>query len=437
MEKVSSVIMKKIKVLIPLILISITVGTAWVFFSSEPAKQPYLSPYPDGKNFAFTVTDDPDWNRLEKIKPVYEFLTEVGLGTTIAVWAKEATRSDGAPDIEGFFNYGDTLQHEPYRDYILELKRRGFEIALHTVSGGNDRRQKTIEGYEDFKAIIGEYPKINIMHSNNLENVYWGRKVFKSSIARWAFRNLIGIVYAKARFPFGGEDPNSPYFWGDILKEKTKYVRLWGTSDINTLKFNPSMPYHDPDRPYVNYWFSFSDGYNLDYFNKLISDKNIERLVKERGACIVYTHFAGFCKKTKEASYQLDEYFRNQIEKIAGQKDGWFVPASVFLDRLLAMKNVSLFDMDSAIIIVNSNDYPVAGVTLMVSPGALLHDFYGNICTANDEGEIVIDRLTPGSSITFFRQKNPNFIRNPHPDRWEHFNMVLRRTLIWIFSHKE
>lgn len=428
--------MKKFKIILPLFLLFI-VGVAWFVVNNEHVKVAYLSPYPYGKNFGFTVTDDPDWNKLEKMKPVYDFLSKVGLRTTIAVWALEAKRSDGVPDIEGFFNYGSTLESERYREYILELKRRGFEIALHTVSGGNDRREETVRGYEDFKTIIGEYPKINIMHSNNLENVYWGSKVFESRIAGWGCRNLIGIVYPKARFPFGGEEPNSIYFWGDILKEKTKYVRLWGTTDINTLKFNPSMPYHDPGKPYANYWFSFSDGYNLKLFNKLISDKNIKRLVKERGASIVYTHFSGFCKKTEDGSYQLNEYFRSQIEKIARQRDGWFVPASVVLDRLLTMKNVSLFNTDNALIVVNSNIFPVDGVTLIVTPGTLLYDPYGNIRTANDEGEIVIDRLTPGSSIIFFRQKNPNFVRNARPDRWEHFNLTMRRFLIWLFCHRK
>lgn len=393
-----------------------------------------LSPFPYGKNFAFTITDDPDNHRLEKIKPIYEFLTEQGMRTTIAVWVMDATRSNGAPDIEGSYDYGDTLQREAYRDYILALKKRGFEIALHTVSGGNDKREDTITGYEDFKAIFGEYPNINIMHSRNLENIYWGAKVFNNSIVRRVFNDLIGAVYASARLSFEGEDPNSPYFWGDILKEKTKYVRLWGTPDINTLKFNPSMPYHDPDKPYVNYWFSFSDGYNLEFFNKLISDKNIERLIRERGASIVYTHFSSsnFTRKAEDGPYRLDDYFRSQIEKIARRRDGWFVPASELLDRLLTMKNVSLIESDSAIIVVNSNNYPVEGVTLLLSPGAVLYNGKGNPYTSNDEGEVIIDYISSNGSVTLFKNKNPGFLKNTYPGRWEYLNLVLKRSLTWL-----
>lgn len=424
---------KKWVYLVPFLVVFIA-AVVWLYLYAE--RGPYISPYPYGKNFAFTITDDADNHRLEKIRPVYELLSELGMRTTIAVWPREATRSNGMPDVEGVFDYGDTLERGVYRDYILELKRRGFEIAMHTVSGGNDQREETIKGYEEFKSIIGEYPKINIMHSNNLEDVYWGAKVFKGDIARWIFGDLIGMVYAKARYQFGGEDPHSPYFWGDILKERTKYVRLWGTSDINTIRFNPSMPYHDPDKPYVNYWFSFSDGYNLYYFNKLISDRNFERLARERGASIVYTHFAGFSKRKKDGSYKLDEYFRNQIEKIANQKDGWFVPASVLLDRLLVMKNVSLFDTDTAFIITNSSNYPVQGITLLVSPGMVLYDSYKNTYTANNEGEVVIDSIDSNKSVTIFKHKNPGLLRNSYPGRLEYLNLVLRRSFIWVFSHR-
>lgn len=417
-------------------IVFISAGFAWLYPYAE--ELPRFSPYPFGKNFAFTITDDPDDHKLAKIRLVYDFLSEQGLKTTIAVWAREATRSNGIPDIEGEFDYGETLKRKAYRDYILELKKNRFEIALHTVSGGNDRRDETIKGYEDFKAIFKEYPKVNIMHSKNLDDIYWGTKVFKSRFARWVFGDLIGKVFAKGSFPFAGEDPNSSYFWGDILKERTKYVRLWGTSDINTLKFNPSMPYHDPDKPYVNYWFSFSDGYDLRFFNKLLSDKNIEKLVKERGASIVYTHFAaGFAKKTKDGSYKLDEIFKNQIKKLAQQRDGWFVPASVLLDRLLAMKNISLFNIEAAIIVVNSNAYPVDGVTLLLSQGVTLYDSHGNSYQANDEGEIIIDKIGPNNAVTLFKSKNLYTLKNTYPDRWEYLNLVLKRSLIWLFYHKD
>jgi len=404
-----------------------TVAALYLTARNEPAVT--LSPFPHGKNFAFTITDDPDGHRLEKIKPVYDFLIGIGMRTTVAVWVKEATRSDGIPDIPGNFDYGDTCQNQEYLEYIYELQKKGFEIALHTVSGGNDRREITRAGYNTFRTLFGEDPKINIMHSNNLDNVYWGKKVFQNSFIRFAS----SLITQKASFPFGGEDPKSPYFWGDILKDKTKYVRLWGTSDINTLKFNPSMPYHDLDKPFVNYWFSFSNGWNLQIFKDLISNKNVKTLIRERGASIVYTHFAsGFTEKDETGVYRLDEGFKTQMEKLFQGKEGWFVPASVLLDRLLVMKNVGLFIFQNGIIVVNSNRTNVEGMTLLTNPDTVLYDANGIVFKPNAEGEVVLPELKANQAITLFMDKKNHFTRNPRPTRWEYLRLILKRTLVFI-----
>ncbi|MBI4847292.1 MAG: hypothetical protein HY808_01760 [Nitrospirae bacterium] len=423
--------MKKLKIYW---LIFIFIFTSSFMFSNDGGFK--ISPYPDGKHFAFTVTDDPDHSKIQKVKTMYGFLDEIGLKTTVAVWVKECSRANGEPDTEGRFDYGATLQNEEYRNYILSLRNKGFEIALHTVSGCNDLRKGTIDGYEQFRSIFGEYPKMNIMHSMNLDNVYWGAKVFKSKAAQWFFKNVVGMVYPKASFSFGGEDPQSRYYWADILKEKTKYVRLWGTSDINTLKFNPSMPYHDPDRPEINYWFSFSDGHNMEAFLQLISDKNIEKLVRERGASIVYTHFAaGFIKRAGDNSYAVDEQVKKQLIKIAQQKDGWFVPASTLLDRLQAIKNVSLIDKGRALIVVNSNPFPVEGMTLAAPQGAVLYDNEHKKITVNDEGEILIGTLKANESSTLYKSADSYSINNISPGYLEQWKLLISRALVWFYAN--
>ena len=309
-----------------------------------------ISPYPDGKNFAFTVTDDPDGSRLEAIRPLYDFIDSLGIKTTIAVWVQVPVKTHTLTDVKKMHYPGDSCDKKEYLEYVKSLQNKGFEIALHTVSAGDDIRERTIEGYEKFKSLFGKYPKINIMHSNNLENIYWGKKVVNNR----ALKKIIGLLSEKSNLPYSGEIPESEYFWGDILKANTKYVRLWGTTDINTLKFNPSMPYHDPKKPFVNYWFSFSDGYNVEIFNKLISEENIKKLKKERGTSIVYTHFSSnFMQKNNDGVFHLNEIFKDRMEKLAGDKQGWFVPASEILDRLLLNKKVKVFQIDNGIIIVN------------------------------------------------------------------------------------
>ena len=48
--------------------------------------------WPEGKRFAFTVFDDTDSARLENVRELYAFLTDVGLRTTKTAWALEARK---------------------------------------------------------------------------------------------------------------------------------------------------------------------------------------------------------------------------------------------------------------------------------------------------------------------------------------------------------
>jgi hypothetical protein len=104
--------------------------------------------------------------------------------------------------------------------------------------------------------------------------------------------------------------------------------------DINTLRKDPEMPWHDPQKSYVNYWFSSSDGHDVNLFNQLLSPRNLDQLEKEGGACIVYTHFAsGFVRDDGK----LDPTFKNRIDDLVS-RDGWFVPCGELLDYMLERK---------------------------------------------------------------------------------------------------
>jgi hypothetical protein len=129
---------------------------------------------------------------------------------------------------------------------------------------------------------------------------------------------------------FSGHVEGSPLFWGDMCKQKIKYVRNFSLWDINTLKACPAMPYHDPARPYVNYWFAASEGPNVDSFNSMISERNLERLMGEGGACIMYTHFAsGFI-----SNGEINSSFRHLMKRLS-KRNGWFVPVHTLLDYIL------------------------------------------------------------------------------------------------------
>jgi hypothetical protein len=273
--------------------------------------------WPEGKQFAFTIIDDTDRSNAENIGPVYDFLYENGFITTKTIWPLSSRGSS--------VGRGDSLEDKSYRDLILDLKAKGFEIALHGVSDESSPRPRVIEGLKKFKDVIGHASRIHANHTGQADSLYWGAD---------RFDGVMKLIYTFARkylmksdSKFYGHMEDSAYFWGDVCRETITFVRNFVFNDINTLKMDPLMPYHDSWRPYVPYWFSASSGQNVEGFCRLLNERNQDRLMEEGGACIAYTHLAfGFYRDG-----QLNPRFVELMRRLAGLP-GWFVPVSTLLD---------------------------------------------------------------------------------------------------------
>jgi len=274
--------------------------------------------WPNNKEFAFTIIDDNDNSSINNVKPVYDLLETLGLKTTKTVWVY--------PSRDRFS--GDSISDKKYLDFILHLQDKGFEIALHSVSGGNFTREEIIKGLKFFKEVMGCYPSMNINHAQNLHNLYWGNRSC-SKLLQW---------YAKKKNPNEksfGEDVTSKFYWGDFVKKHIKYIRSRTFNKINTLANDPRMPYRDKDKNRSsNFWFSSSDGSNVKKFTALIRKENIDKLVSKGGLCIVSTHFAsGFV----DLDGKVDPDFEKNLRYLAS-RNGLFVPATQVLDYLLSRK---------------------------------------------------------------------------------------------------
>jgi hypothetical protein len=275
--------------------------------------------WPDGRAFAFTIFDDTDNATLENVSPVYSLLRDLGLRTTKSVWA---TAGEGIPRIGG-----TTCDDPSYRDWTLELQAAGFEIGSHGASPTTSRRDVVTRSLGRFREIYGQDPGSLANHSGCLESIYWGEDRV-SGTARLAYNLMTGF---QRRGMFRGHREGDPLFWGDLCRQRVRYVRNFTYSGVNTLAACPVMPYHDPERPYVRGWFASSEGANVQAFNRCLTEPEQDRLEAEGGACIMYTHFAsGFWRDG-----ELDPRFRELMQRLAG-KNGWFVPVTTLLDHLLA-----------------------------------------------------------------------------------------------------
>ena len=202
----------------------------------------------------------------------------------------------------------------------------GFEIGYHNATLHTSNRDETIAGLDRFAEIFGHNPHSMAHHYYCDENIYWGdcrvsgvhRPVY-NALTRWRNHGR-----------YFGHVEGHPYFWGDLCRERVRYVRNFVFAEINTLAACPWMPYHDPARPYVNSWFASSDGANAESFLKCVNDANQDRLEADGGCCIMYTHFAhGFVT----TAGKLEPKFRRAMERLAA-KNGWFAPVKTVLDLL-------------------------------------------------------------------------------------------------------
>ena len=117
--------------------------------------------WPDGKQFAFTIFDDTDLTTVANGKPVYDFLSEIGMRITKSVWVLE-------PDQEPTIG-GTSCEDPDYLEWVRSLRTAGHEIALHNVASVTSTRERTLLGFDRFREFFGEDPRSLANHFENGE----------------------------------------------------------------------------------------------------------------------------------------------------------------------------------------------------------------------------------------------------------------------------
>ncbi len=276
--------------------------------------------WPQNFSFAFTVVDDTDGATVKNVKPVYDYLYSKGILTTKTVWV--------FPPKDDRYTGECLTDGSGYLEFIKDLKSKGFEIAFHNAASGGNTREETEEAFKIFKNELSVYPNMHINHANNVENIYWGYKRFSGPV-RFIYKHLKKGVSSL------GDDERSEYFWGDLCKNNIKYIRNRTFNGINTLKEDTRVVYKETGKgKYSNYWFSSTDGMRLNATLKVLTKENIDKLEKEHGLCILYTHFA---YDFVDENGNLSEDFKKAIDYLAA-KNCWFAPASTILDWCLKDK---------------------------------------------------------------------------------------------------
>jgi hypothetical protein len=283
---------------------------------------PVSIPWPAGKTFAFSIFDDPDGQSLADARTVDSFLQDCGLKITKGVWPLGPLRPPNSR--------GETCANPEYLAHLEALQRGGWEIGFHNTGPHSSTRSETVRGLDAFKSYFGHDPSAMANHYNG-DAIYWGPARLDQPLRTIYSAATLGRTSGKHFGHVTGHD----FFWGDICQSRIRYCRNFVWSNINTLASCPWMPYHDPNRPYVNAWYCSSEGSNVSRFCRTIAESSQDRLEAEGGACIMYVHFGhGFVE-----GGHVQTLFRQLITRLS-RMNGWFVPVSTLLDHLRERQGV-------------------------------------------------------------------------------------------------
>jgi len=273
--------------------------------------------FPGGREFAFTIIDDTDVATEANVRPIYRLLADLGMRTTKTVWPV------GCPEGSRDFSESETLEDPAYRDFTVELQKWGFEIAFHGATMESSRRERTVAALERFRELFGQYPRVHANHSFNRENLYWGVDRLDDPVLRFVYGRLLG----RPRDYYQGHWSGSEFWWGDLAHQHIEYVRNLTFHQVNLLRVNPTMPYRDPRRSLVKWWFSATDVESVAEFRQLLTPERQDQLEREGGVCIVATHLG----KGYVEGGRVDQQVRSHLEALAA-RNGWFVPVGELLD---------------------------------------------------------------------------------------------------------
>ena len=346
----------------------------------------------------FCISDDADCATFEQVKSVYDFLMELNFPTTKSVWPFVPTDKCGSPPTPESTLRGITLENKDYLEYCEELSSKGYEICLHGASAGNNHSDAIIDALAYCRRHFGITDRY-ICHSKNVENIYWEQKV----TSRFPFQ-LALKMYSK--HSCSGEISGSPFFWGDLCSSSVKQIRLFKTRHIDTLSRNPSMPYHDFKKPFVNSWFSATKRSLAD----CSSHNAIYRLKRNNGLTILYQYLHRYADLSTR---RVQDSFRRSIIRLRNDSSIYIDTVSNILNRLRQLQNLFIFYSNFQFYILNIGKQVVNNLQIMLSSQNKLLIPKGNTSIRQRKNRLLVQEIQP-ESITHFKLKQPiTFQKSP------------------------
>ena len=234
----------------------------------------------------FVLTNDPDHGLLDNYRKVFYELSKWDIFVTTAVFC--VLKDDrSALSRHCFENETHCLADEAYKNFMLELKDLGHEIAFHGYSQVSDTRDEFQKGLDMFHRTFKDYPKIYIEHGGHPKSHPTG-------------------LCKKENLKIEGSTPNSRYFVKDVIRNVFDLV--WTHDYLLDSVYEPlSMTsiFHVEDGIlYFKRW-------RMTYVEKLVT-----HLSPGQDTIVGYTHF-GY------RGYEKRSYIRIPFRKDDRRLEWW------------------------------------------------------------------------------------------------------------------
>jgi len=362
--------------------------------SSTKAGDWRLSLYPNGHTFAFTIVHDADSAYSQRLAPLFEEFDALNMKITATVfvfWADWANRGKIWSSWNQITDPGKRflapkavpLEDDAERAFYLNIAARGHEIGMHTPSDTSDTTEQLQKAFEYFTRVFGHPPAIYVEHSHasnqetlGNEGANLGSKYYSLAI----LRSYHPWVWVDG--PLGLPASDAPKYYDLIASKAAPF------SDESAKRYG-----FDKIFARTGKWkLADGDGFLLEY-----SVANIDDLERNRGIALVYTHLDSkwLDMDTRKMRAPLSERLR-----YVASKNGWFAPASTILDRVIAMRNLSLDSKGGYIRIRNRGAQTIDAVTVVSPDGA-------SLCKAKTKfppgprGDIVVGAIKANESLSF------------------------------------
>ena len=382
----------------------ISIGTYEQDYEEKFSRVPYLY------DFGFTFSKDTDTYDYQIGNASCLSFYNAGFLTSVSTWAWY---------VAGWGRLG-FVDSQLQKIWLLDLQSKGFELALHSATGGGDVRQSTIYAFNNWSECFG-FPMYYIEHGGDTEFLVLGSGAGANSTSNYYLLDLVNTTNVSyfwmggpLSFGYNGKyrttPENSPAWYNgwkaydESIDSVTGERWSYGETSLFPNFTNPkaTLPTENNNGDPINLTsmigkIHLRDNAQLSTtgFFPLHTPFHIFDLQESKDLDIIYDHLTAF------AAYSIT------LTEVA-RYDGYFVPVAVLLNYSSKLERVAIIGGDKNFTVTNNGEYEIEGVVVYPDTnGAIINISYANTTAGNyllsiglDKDEMMLPSLSPGESLT-------------------------------------